>query len=143
MYTVTRISYPHLLPEDAQLWNDFLVQFSPPHSTFMYDVAVGPGRDPGPGHDDSIRSMAIHLSKRRIDVVGVRPDGVDIFEITQSAGLKAAGQAIVYPHLLTVTWSLSVPVTTSIICRNCQDDIEPVLSAHDIRLIVIPLTVHA
>jgi len=143
MDRVPRNSYPHLLPEDAELWNDFLVQFSPPHTTFMYDVSVGPGRDPGDMYPASIRNMALHLSKRRIDVVGIRPDGVDIFELTQSAGLKAAGQAIVYPHILTVTWSLSVPPTTTIICRNCQDDIAPVLWAHDIRLIVIPLTIHA
>jgi hypothetical protein len=130
--------YPHLLPEDAELWNDYLEQFSPPHTTFLYDVAVGPGRDPGDSFADPIRKMALQLSKRRIDVVGIQPDGVEIFELTQSAGLKAAGQAIVYPHLLTVTWNLSIPVTTTIICRFCQDDIEPVLDAHAVRLVIIP-----
>jgi hypothetical protein len=137
------LNYPHLLPEDAKLWNDYLEQFSPPHTTFMYDVAVGPGRDPGDSFDDPIRKMALQLSKRRIDVVGILPDGVEIFELTQSAGLKAAGQAIVYPHLLKVTWNLSVPVTTTIICRSCQDDIQPVLDTWDIRLVVIPATNHA
>lgn len=109
----------------------------------MYDVTVGPGRDPGDYFPESIRKMALHLSKRRIDVVGIRPDGVDIFELTQSAGLKAAGQAIVYPHLLTVTWSLTIPVSTTIICRNCQDDIQPVLLAHNVRLVTIPLIPNA
>jgi hypothetical protein len=109
----------------------------------LYDVAVGPGRDPGDSYEESIRKMALQLSKRRIDVVGILPDGIDIFEITQSAGLKAAGQAIVYPHLLTVTWSLSIPVTTTIICRYCQDDIQPVLVQHGIRLVVIPPSNHA
>lgn len=135
--------YPHLLPEDADLWNDYLDQFSPPHTTFMYDVAVGPGRDPGDSFDDPIRKMALQLSKRRIDVVGIQPDGVEIFELTQSAGLKAAGQAIVYPHLLTVTWDLSIPVTMTVICRNVQDGIESVLVAHGVRLVIIPTTGHA
>lgn len=135
--------YPHLLPEDADLWNDYLEQLSPPHTTFMYDVAVGPGRDPGDSFDDPIRKMALQLSKRRIDVVGIQPDGVEIFELTQSAGLKAAGQAIVYPHLLTVTWDLSIPVTMTVICRNVQDGIESVLYAHGVRLVIIPPAGHA
>jgi hypothetical protein len=109
----------------------------------MYDVAVGPGRDPGDSFPDPIRKMALQLSKRRIDVVGIRPDGVDIFELTQSAGLKSAGQAIVYPHWLTVTWQLTIPVTTTIICRSCQPDVFPVLQSYDIRLITIPLPNHA
>jgi len=135
--------YPHLLAEDAQLWNDYIEQFSPPHTTFLYDVAIGEGRDPGQTYEPNIREMAIRLSKRRIDVVGVLPDGVDIFELTQSAGLKSAGQAIVYPHWLVVTWQLTVPVTTTIICRSCQPDILPVLTAHNIRLVTIPLPNHA
>lgn len=133
-----RTNYPHLLPEDSILWNDYLEQFSPPHYSFLYDVAVGPGRDPGPTFDQSLREMALLLSKRRIDVVGILTDAVEIFELTQSAGLKTAGQAIVYPHLLRVSWSLFVPILTTVVCRSCQDDIEPVLYAHDIRLVIIP-----
>ena len=135
--------YPHLLPEDAQLWNDYIEQFSPPHTTFMYDVPVGPGRDPGDSFEDPIRKMALQLSKRRIDVVGILPDGVEIFELTQSAGLKSAGQAIVYPYWLAVTWELTIPVTTTIICRSCQPDILPVLKASNIRLVTIPARPHA
>lgn len=135
--------YPHLLPEDAQLWNDYQELYKPDHCTFMYDVAVGPGRDPGDTFDDNIRQMALQLSKRRLDVVGIRPDSVEIFELTQSAGLKAAGQAIVYPHWLIATWEITTPVTTTIICRNCQPDIVDVLIRYDIRLVTIPLPTNA
>jgi len=109
----------------------------------MYDVAVGPGRDPGDGFDDNIRQMALQLSKRRIDVVGIRPDGIEIFELTQSAGLKAAGQAIVYPHWLIATWEVSAPVSTTIICRICQPDIVDVLDRYNIRLVTIPVPANA
>jgi len=109
----------------------------------MYDVPVGPGRDPGDSFEDPIRKMALQLSKRRIDVVGILPDGVEIFELTQSAGLKSAGQAIVYPYWLAVTWELTIPVTTTIICRSCQPDILPVLKASNIRLVTIPARPHA
>lgn len=112
--------------------------YEPQFDAFLYDVTVGPGRDPGDNFPESIRRMALQLSKRRIDVVGVAADSVEIFELTQSAGLKAAGQAIVYPHLLLVTWELTIPVTTTIICRQVQDDIEPVLQSYGVRLVIIP-----
>jgi hypothetical protein len=109
----------------------------------MYDVAVGPGRDPGDSFEDPIRKMALQLSKRRIDVVGVLPDGIDIFELTQSAGLKSLAQAIVYRYWLTVTWQLTIPVSSSIICRSYQPDVFPLLLSHDIRLLVVPPQNHA
>jgi len=131
-------SYPHLLPEDAQLWNDYQENFPLTHVTLMYDVAVGEGRDPGETFEPHIRAMAIGLSKRRIDVVAIAPDHIDAFELTQSAGLKAVGQALLYPHWLTVTWQLTIPVTMTIICRSFQSDILPVLDAHHIGLVIIP-----
>jgi hypothetical protein len=138
MKNTARINYPHLLPEDSALWSEFLDLFEPDHQTFLYDVAVGMGRDPGLDFDPSIRKMALQLSKRRIDAVGVSLDFVEIFEITQSAGLKACGQALVYPRLLKVTWDLPVPILVTIVCRSVQDDIDETLRAHDVRLIVIP-----
>lgn len=131
--------YPHLMPEDAQLWNDFRTLFELPHLTYMYDVAVGMGRDPGIEYPMNIRQMALRLSKRRLDVIGITPDYLEIFELTQSAGLRAAGQAMVYPHLLRATWGSTLPITTTIVCRNVQDDIEPVLSEFGIRLVVCPV----
>ena len=133
-----RTNYPHLIPADSRLWNDFLILTQPPHVSFMYDVAVGEGRDPGKDYPDNIRLMAHRLSKRRIDVVGIMPDYLEVFEITQSAGLKAAGQAIVYPHLLRVTWQVSLPITTTLICRECQPDVKPVLDEFHIRVVVVP-----
>ena len=129
--------YPHLLPEDARVWNDFRILHQPDHITFMYDVAVGEGRDPGPLFPDNIRTMGLRLSKRRLDVVGVKPDYVEIFEITQSAGLKAAGQALVYPHLLRVTWQVTLPIVTTILCRECQPDVRESLENFDIAIIVV------
>lgn len=130
--------YPHLLPEDALLWNNYIEQFSPTHTTFMYDVPVGEGRDPGTDFPENIRTMAIQLSKRRIDVVGISADGIDIFELTQVAGLRAAGQCIVYPFLLKLTWNLTIPITTTVICRSCPIEIKETLLQHSIRLIIIP-----
>ena len=140
MPTIFPTKYPHLLPEDAKLWNEYQLLYQPRYHSILYDVAVGPGRDPGENYPDNIRAMALQLSKLRLDVVGINSNSVEIFELTQSAGLKAAGQAIVYPHLLTVTWELTVPVTVTIVCRSCRDDVQDVLAAYNIRLVTIPTT---
>jgi hypothetical protein len=133
------LKYPHLTAEDNDLWNDFQILFPPPHLTFMYDVSVGAGRDPGPDYPHNIRLMALRLSKRRIDVVGITPDYLEIFELTQSAGLRATGQSVVYPHLLRITWGATLPIRTTILCRDCQDDIQSVLDEFQIRLVVVPV----
>lgn len=135
--------YPHLTAEDSLLWSDFLESHHPPHLSFLYDVSVGEGRDPGSAYPANIRSMATQLSKRRIDVVGILPDRVDVFELTQSAGLRATGQAIAYPLLLTVCWSLSIPVASTIICRSCQDNIAEVLQSQNIGLVIVSPLSHA
>ena len=135
----TRNSYPHLLPEDARLWNDYRVIYNPPHVSFLYDVQVGEGRDPGPAFANNIRQMATQLSRRRIDVVGILPDSIEIFELTQSCGLRAVGQAMVYPALLKITWDTKVPIFVTVICRDLQSNIQQALDEFKIPVVVVPL----
>jgi hypothetical protein len=134
-----RVRYPHLTPDDSDLWSQYLEIHKPTHASFLYDVSVGDGRDPGPDFPQNIRDMALQLSKRRIDVIGLSSDHIEIFEVTQSAGLRACGQVFVYKFLLNQDWHPDAPITTTILCRSCQSDIAPMLSSHHITLIVIPL----
>jgi hypothetical protein len=130
--------YPHLLPIDGQLWNEYRERFQPQHSDYFYDVAVGEGRDPGPDYADRLRMMGIRLSRRRIDVVGINSDRLDIFEITQSAGLKAAGQALTYPELLRHTWQTSLPIKMIVICRTVQTDMSGIFELYGADLVILP-----
>lgn len=140
MTLITKMSgrYPHLLPVDGQLWNEYRERFAPQHADYFYDVAVGEGRDPGANYDDRLRMMGIRLSRRRIDVIGVNPDRIDIFEITQSAGLKACGQALTYPALLRMTWQTTLPIKMIVICRSVQSDMSGIFETYGADLVIIP-----
>lgn len=138
MTNTLRTRYPHLLPEDNQLWNDYQIFHEPAFDTFLYDVAVGLPRDPGAEFPDNIRAMAMRLSRRRLDVVAINASGIMIFEITQSAGLRAVGQAMVYPHLLRTTWQTTVPIAVTIVTRTIEPNIHSALSEFNILVVVVP-----
>ncbi len=137
--TDLRASYPHLTAVDAALWNDYLILNPDLDGPFMYDVPVGDPRDPGPEFADNIRQMAKQLSLRRLDVVADNGSDIAIYEITQSCGLRAIGQAMVYPALLTTTWKTQVPISVTIICREIQSNIQTTLDSQHIQAIVVPV----
>ena len=64
--------YPHLLQPDIDLWLRYLDKHADKYNAFDYDVRIGKGRDPGNSFDENMRRMGVHLSQRRIDVVGYK-----------------------------------------------------------------------
>lgn len=137
--------FPHLLPVDAQLWQQFLQQYGGSYSMFEYDVRVGQGRDPGAAYPGNIRYDAIVLSQRRIDVIGYQAKSITLFEVTASAGLTALGQLIAYPHLYIETFSPDRAVQPHLVTYAFQPDIEKLFVAQAIPYTVIkptqPLTI--
>ena len=130
--------FPHLLPQDIEVWKRFLAEHGHEYDYFDYDVRVGEGRDPGPEHTQTIRSMAIGLSQRRIDAIGFRNGTATIFEITTRAGMTAIGQLQVYPQLfrtLNPSIRLEPPI---LIAERIQDDILPYLQQNNIKYILYP-----
>jgi hypothetical protein len=121
--------YPHLLPEDALVWDRFLLGHPFDSNSFEYDVQVGRGRPyPGPA-SPGIHKMALDLSRRRIDVVGHTPTCTKIYEVTRQAGLTAVGQLIAYPILYAKTYDPPGPCRPVLVCEELQSDIETVLLA--------------
>jgi hypothetical protein len=129
--------FPHLLPVDAALWQQFLEQYGGAYNQFEYDVRVGAGRDPGAAYPPNIRFDAIILSQRRIDVVGYQAKLITLFEVTASAGLTALGQMIAYPHLFIETHSPDRPVKPHLVTYAFQADIEKLYIANGIDYTII------
>lgn len=121
--------YPHLLPEDALVWDRYLLGHPMDSNSYEYDVPVGQGR-PYPGHTlPGIHKMALDLSRRRIDVVGHSPTETKIYEVTRSAGLTAIGQLIAYPILYAHTYNPAGRIRPVLVCQELQSDIQLVLDA--------------
>jgi len=134
------VRFPHLLPVDASIWRQHLLAHGHDYTLFEYDQRVGEGRDPGDTYDDNIRTMALQLSKRRIDCTGYHSRGVDIFEVTHSAGFTALGQLIAYPILYARTFGTSRSIRPVLITAHIQSDIEPVIKALRIPYFLYPLS---
>ena len=130
--------YPHLLPIDANVWRQHHLAHGDKYTQLDYDVRVGEGRDPGSEYDTKIRHMALALSCRRIDVVGHSNSGLDIIEVTHSAGLKAIGQLISYPILYSLTYPTIRPIRPILVAGEIQTDILPVLTRLRIEFYVYP-----
>lgn len=130
--------YPHLLPQDINVWEQFLAEHGHKYSQFDYDVRVGRGRDPGARHDPNIRRMAVNLSMRRIDAVGHRPGFFDIIEITTVAGIHAIGQMQVYPLLFAQTFKPLKPLRSLLVCRELGTDVTLAIEKLNILLYLYP-----
>lgn len=130
--------YPHLLQPDIDLWLRYLEKHADQYNAFDYDVRIGKGRDPGESYDSKMRQMGVHLSQRRIDVIGYKDNEIEIIEITLSAGLKCIGQIETYPILYKETYKPNLPVTTLILAEKIEADIEPILKQRNYKYIVMP-----
>lgn len=130
--------YPHLLPESIAVWQRFLKHHEHEYSRFDYDVRIGRGRDPGPNIQPPYRKMAVDLSKRRIDAVGVKHNEIHIIEITPSAGIHALGQLQTYPILFVKTFMPTKPVTALLVCAELGPDVQPALDHLGIKYLIFP-----
>jgi len=135
---MSRAKYPHLLQADANLWDRFLARNPRRFEDILYDIRVGEGRDPGDDYNPSIRQMAIDLSQRRIDAIGITPDEMYIIEISCRPGLKAVGQLIAYPILFAEKYPTTKAIRTLLVAETIESDVEPVLKKANIPFELYP-----
>lgn len=88
------LKYPHLGPEDAAIWERFIGKNPGEFKGVEYDVKVGEGRDYSQYPDDEYKADMIHLSRKRIDVVGFRHNETYVIELKPRASFSAIGQII-------------------------------------------------
>ena len=96
-YQYTKLAkYPHMKPNDVEIWDRFIRDNPEAYDSVQYDVAVGSAPDFDVTVGDSPNATALQLYKRKIDVVGFKNGRVDIIEIKPSAGSSALGQVLGY-----------------------------------------------
>ena len=88
------LKYPHLRPEDAKIWDEFMASNPTFFKEVEYDVKVGEGRDYSNYPEGPIKQDMELLSKKRIDVIGFTDEEIYVIEIKPKAEMKAIGQAL-------------------------------------------------
>ena len=96
-YAYTKLAwYPHMKPNDVEIWERFIMQNPDKYEQVQYDVCCGDGAEFDTNLGDSPSSSADKLYRKKIDVVGYKGDSIDIIELKPNAGASALGQVLGY-----------------------------------------------
>lgn len=111
-----------MTPSHIPLWQEFLKLHGNKYNAFEYDVLVGEGTPPIEGIPEFAKKDWLDLTKKRIDVVGFRPDSIDIIEIKPRAGLSSLGQLLSYAQLFRLTRNPKLPVRLVLVTNFLTPD---------------------
>ena len=132
-----RHKYPHLIGEDTEVWNRFILKFPDKFDTVDYDVHVGKGVESGLTPDEKDRRYWEDLTKKRIDVIGWSKDFATIIEVKKRATLFSLGQILGYKYLYLMEHPEQLSVRTLIVCSTTsQDDID-VFNHYGIPFVIV------
>lgn len=129
--------YPHLLPEEAEVWTRFLVGDPDYFELVQYDVHVGKGAEVDEGWSEEMKRMAAAITRKRIDVVGERLGETWLVDVKDRAGLAAIGSMLGYEALWRADNPERAKPRLCVICARTDRDTEEVARAMDVRLIVV------
>jgi len=129
--------FPHLLPEESEIWERFISVLGENYTSFSYDVRVGDGAPFGKEKDEKYREMWTALTQKRIDVIGYSPEGITIFEIRPRADLPILGKLLGYRTLYFRTFHPTEKIFLAVVSDRVDDDDAVVFSAHDIKIFIV------
>lgn len=130
--------FPHILPVDVPVLMRWIDLHQHEINSIDFDVRVGEGRPAPPETPPNLRTMALDLSKRRIDVVAYFPTWIAIIEVTRIAGFTALGQLMIYPTLYKQTFSPGLDVIPLLVCEELMPDVRPVITDLGIKYEILP-----
>lgn len=129
--------YPHMIGEDTDVWNRFILRFPNRFDTVDYDVHIGKGVNTSPISNPTDQHYWAQLTKKRIDVIGYKASFITIIEVKKRAVLFTLGQILGYKFLYLREHPEQKGVRTLVICSKIYQDDLDVLSHYGINVYVI------
>lgn len=120
---MVRAHYPHMMAEDTGVWTKFLKSNSIEIAEVWYDVRVGSSVFVPVGASDTVRKVALGLTRKRIDVVAAVAGGIWVIEVKPYANMYAVGQVISYQRLFVQEYVSPGEVIPVIICDDYDIDL--------------------
>jgi len=132
-----RHKYPHLIGEDTEVWNRFILKYPDKFDTVDYDFKVGRGADTTPIEQQSSKEYWAELTKKRIDVIGYKNNFVTIIEVKKRASLFTLGQILGYKYLYLREFPEVLSVLTLIVAAQISQDDRDALNHFGIDFVIV------
>jgi len=129
--------YPHMFPRDIEIWERYLKIYKKDYQQFLYDVKIGSVPQFPNGLPPEIYKMGEDLWKKRIDVVGIKTNEIEVIEVKPNAGLSALGQVLGYAKIYTDEKKPSLPVYPVLITDYPKEDIPSLSLSFGVRLVIV------
>lgn len=131
-----RERYPHLSPEDTDLWEEFMRQYPMFCTHVYYDMPVGCI----PPHIQANRGELSqwYLNKtycKRIDVVAIQSEVPIVIELKPHAGADSLGQVLLYRHCLSAILDDNTPPRSMIITNLADTDLINLAPKYGVQII--------
>ena len=158
-YRFIRRYYPHMGPQEVELWTRFLSQTDMRFIRIDYDVRVGPGYVPReysekyktiqellkkglikPEQAEVLKAVledATALTKLRIDAVGETEKEIWIFEVKPRAGRSALGQLEAYYYWYVREYKPKKPVKLAVVCYEVDPNMKPIFEERGIKIFTV------
>lgn len=132
-----RRKYPHMIAEEAEVWEKFVEKFPGRFDSVDYDFRVGEGQQLQDVFPENYERMIKMLTQHRIDVVGWKKEKPTIVEVKDRAILSTIGQLMGYHTLFVIEFPNLERPDFLCICNTISGDVITVFREMKIPWVVV------
>ena len=132
-----RYKYPHLAPNDVEIWERFISAYPDRYTTVTYDFALGSVPVSSSPDLGEIGGNSSRLYQRRMDVVAQSEGETHIIEIKPNASASALGQVLAYAELYKQFIDPSAKTVPILLTDRVGTDMALLAHAMGVTLIII------
>jgi len=129
--------YPHMSPQEADIFNRFLRTTKLKFLRAAYDIRVGPGHVPEWLVEPAIIKSVKAITQLRIDALLEAPDAFWIFEVKPRAGRSALGQLEAYGYWFMHDYAPMKTIRLACVAREVDTNMVRLFEAHAIEVFVV------
>lgn len=129
--------YPHMGPEDTDVWTRFVAKYPNAYTSVDYDTKVGFAPAFVTRDASQIGGEIANLYLRKIDVVGFIEDEISVIEVKPRAGFTTVGQILGYMSLWRDKHGDAQYVTPVIVTGECPLDVQILAEQQGVKIFVV------
>ncbi len=132
-----RYWYPHMKPNDVAIWERFIFNYPDDYDFCQYDVLVGSDPEFDTEVTPDTKGDAWKLYQKKIDVVGLKGERIDLIELKPKAGASAVGQVLMYKKLYIKDYTPPVAPRCIIITDEVKPDVLEFAKEQGVEIIAV------